>query len=117
MYKRQVSRRAALAVLKKLLASATKVVRAGSMPQLPATELVPGDVILLEVGEPCAEPEPMPARNTLLAGTSLVSGEAKGLEFATGSHSALRKIALLDFRGWTQSTQGCRVWQNSGKNH
>jgi magnesium-transporting ATPase (P-type) len=38
----------ALAVLKKLLPSATKVVRAGTVRQLPAAELVPGDVILLE---------------------------------------------------------------------
>jgi calcium-translocating P-type ATPase len=118
----------ALAVLKKLLPSATKVVRAGTVRQLPATDLVPGDVILLEAGdilpadcrlveafsvrvnnstvtgeslpvsrdaEPCDEPEPMHARNTLLAGTSLVSGEAKALVFATGSHSAFGKIALL----------------------
>ncbi|MEA3209899.1 MAG: sodium/potassium-transporting ATPase subunit alpha, partial [Chthoniobacter sp.] len=118
----------ALAVLKKLLPSATKVVRAGAVRQLPAATLVPGDVILLEAGdilpadcrlveafsvrvnnstvtgeslpvsrdaEPCDEAEPMHARNTLLAGTSLVSGEAKALVFATGSHSAFGKIALL----------------------
>ena len=118
----------ALAVLKKLLPSATKVVRAGAVRQLPAADLVPGDVILLEAGDilpadcrlveafsvrvnnatvtgeslpasrdakPCDEPEPMHARNTLLAGTSLVSGEAKALVFATGSHSAFGKIALL----------------------
>ncbi len=118
----------ALAVLKKLLPSVTKVVRAGTVRQLPAADLVPGDVILLEAGdilpadcrlveafsvrvnnstvtgeslpvsrdaEPCDEPEPMHARNTLLAGTSLVSGEAKALVFATGSHSAFGKIALL----------------------
>ena len=45
--------------------------------------------------EPCDEPEPMQSRNTVLAGTSLVSGEAKALVFATGSHSAFGKIALL----------------------
>jgi magnesium-transporting ATPase (P-type) len=118
----------ALAVLKKLLPSATKVVRAGTVRQVPAADLVPGDVILLEAGdilpadcrlveafsvrvnnstvtgeslpvsrdaEPCDEPEPMHARNTLLAGTSLVSGEAKALVFATGSHSAFGRIAKL----------------------
>ena len=118
----------ALAVLKKLLPSATKVVRAGAVRQLPATELVPGDVILLEAGdilpadcrlveafgvrmnnstvtgeslpvsrdaEPCNEAEPMHAQNTLLAGTSLVSGEAKALVFATGSQSAFGRIAQL----------------------
>jgi sodium/potassium-transporting ATPase subunit alpha len=45
--------------------------------------------------EPTTEPEPMHSRNTLLAGTSLVSGEAKALVFATGSHSAFGKIAQL----------------------
>ncbi|MGB9275068.1 MAG: cation-transporting P-type ATPase, partial [Terrimicrobiaceae bacterium] len=45
--------------------------------------------------EPCDEPDPIHSRNTLLAGTSLVSGEAKALVFATGSHSAFGKIALL----------------------
>ena len=118
----------ALAALKKLLPNATKVVRSGAVRQVPAAQLVPGDVILLEAGdilpadcrlveafsvrvnnatvtgeslpasrdaEPCDEPDPMHSRNTLLAGTSLVSGEAKALVFATGSHSAFGKIALL----------------------
>jgi sodium/potassium-transporting ATPase subunit alpha len=123
----------ALAALKKLLPNATKVVRGGALRQVPATELVPGDVILLEAGdilpadcrlveacsvrvnnatitgeslpaardaEPCDEPEPLHSRNVLLAGTSLVSGEAKALVFATGSHSAFGKIAQL-----TQATE------------
>ncbi len=118
----------ALAVLKKLLPNATKVVRSGAVRQVPAAQLVPGDVILVEAGdilpadcrlveafsvrvnnatvtgeslpasrdaEPCNESEPMHSRNILLAGTSLVSGEAKALVFATGSHSAFGKIAQL----------------------
>ena len=118
----------ALAALKNLLPNTTKVVRSGAVRQVPAVELVPGDVILLEAGdilpadcrlveaygvrvnnatvtgeslpasrdsEPCDEPEPMHSRNTVLAGTSLVSGEAKALVFATGSHSAFGKIARL----------------------
>ena len=118
----------ALAALKKLLPNTTKVVRCGAVRQVPAAELVPGDVILLEAGdilpadcrlvqafsvrvnnatvtgeslplsrdaEPCDEPDPMHGRNTLLAGTSLVSGEAKALVFATGSHSAFGRIATL----------------------
>jgi sodium/potassium-transporting ATPase subunit alpha len=118
----------ALSALKKLLPSVAKVVRSGAARQVPAAELVPGDVILLEAGdilpadcrlveafsvrvnnatitgesvpasrdaEPCDEPEPMHSRNILLAGTSLVSGEAKALVFATGSQSAFGKIAQL----------------------
>ena len=118
----------AYAALKKLLPNATKVMRSGAVRELPASDLVPGDLILLEAGdilpadcrlveafgvrvnnatvtgeslpasrdaEPCNEPEPMHSHNTLLAGTSLVSGEAKALVFATGSHSAFGKIAKL----------------------
>jgi len=40
-----------LAVLKKLLPDATNVVRSGTVWQVPATMLVPGDVILLEAGD------------------------------------------------------------------
>lgn len=118
----------ALAMLKKLLPSATKTLRSGAVRQVPAAELVPGDVICLEAGDvlaadcrlveafgvrvnnatitgeslpssrdaqACDEPDLLHGRNILLAGTSLVSGEARALVFATGSHSAFGKIALL----------------------
>ena len=118
----------ALAVLKKLLPHSTKITRGGAILQVPADELVPGDVILLESGDiipadcrlveafgvrvnnatitgeslpssrdaaPCEETELIRSRNILLAGTSLVSGEAKALVFATGSHSAFGQIARL----------------------
>ena len=41
----------ALAALEKLLPNATKVVRAGAVRQVPAAQLVPGDLILLEAGD------------------------------------------------------------------
>ena len=118
----------ALAVLKKLLPHASKVLRSGSVRRLPSAELVPGDVILLESGDilpadcrliesfgvrvnnatitgeslpasrdaaPSAEPEILRSSNVLLAGTSLVSGEARALVFATGAHSAFGQIARL----------------------
>ncbi|MEO8259575.1 MAG: cation-transporting P-type ATPase [Acidobacteriota bacterium] len=118
----------ALATLQQLLPHATKVMRSGAVRQLPATELVPGDVILLEAGdilpadcrlveafgvrvnnatitgesvpawrdaERCDDTDLMNSRNTLLAGTSVVSGEARALVFATGSHSAFGRIAQL----------------------
>jgi calcium-translocating P-type ATPase len=44
---------------------------------------------------PCNEAEPMRSRNILLAGTSLVSGEARALVYATGAHSAFGQIARL----------------------
>lgn len=45
--------------------------------------------------EPCGETEIEHSSNILLAGTSLVSGEAKALVFATGAHSAFGRIAHL----------------------
>lgn len=50
--------------------------------------------------EPSDEQELLRARNVLLAGTSLFSGEARALVFATGAHSAFGQIAHL-----TQSTR------------
>nr|MCU0935104.1 cation-transporting P-type ATPase [Gammaproteobacteria bacterium] len=41
------------------------------------------------------EAEPLEARNLLLAGTSLVSGEARAVVFATGMHTELGRIAHL----------------------
>ena len=39
--------------------------------------------------------EPVRSKNTLLAGTSIVSGQAKAVVFATGMHSEFGKIARL----------------------
>ncbi len=45
--------------------------------------------------EPCKEEDLLLARNVLLAGTSLVSGEARAAVFATGMHTEFGKIAHL----------------------
>ena len=99
----------AILALQKLLPHQTKVIRDGRTELVPAEELVPGDLIVLEGGdtipadcrvieafgvrvnnatvtgeslphsrdaEPCAEAEYLYSRNILLAGTSVVSGEA-----------------------------------------
>ena len=44
---------------------------------------------------PSAADEPLRSKNTLLAGTSIVSGQAKAVVFATGMHSEFGKIARL----------------------
>jgi magnesium-transporting ATPase (P-type) len=45
--------------------------------------------------QPSTEPDVLQSRNVLLAGTSVTSGEAKALVFATGMHTSFGKIAHL----------------------
>src|SRR3972149_2675569 len=118
----------ALEALTRLLPHQVKVMRGGSLATLPAVELVPGDIVLLEGGDDVpadcrvieaygvrvnnatitGESVPLPrdalpsetedilhSRNILLAGTSLVSGEAKVAVFATGMRTEFGKIAHL----------------------
>jgi sodium/potassium-transporting ATPase subunit alpha len=121
-----------LAALLKLLPRVVKVVRDGMAMSLPVTQLVPGDVVVLEQGdnipadcrlieafgvrvntatitgeslpkardaEPSAADELINSRNILLAGTSLVAGEARAMVFATGMHTEFGKIAHLTQAG------------------
>jgi calcium-translocating P-type ATPase len=118
----------AMAVLQKLLPHAVKVLRDGSVRQLPTERVVPGDVLLLEGGDdipadcrvvealgvrvnnatvtgesallsrseqPSSEEDLLSSGNVLLAGTSLVAGQVRGLVFATGMHTEFGKIAHL----------------------
>ena len=118
----------ALEALEKLLPHQVKVLRGGKVEQIPAAELVPGDILTLQEGNdipadcrlieafgvrvnnatvtgeslprarntaPCKEDDILQARNVLLAGTSLVSGEARAVVFATGAHTEFGKIAHL----------------------
>ncbi|QSA95561.1 cation-transporting P-type ATPase [Methylococcus sp. EFPC2] len=45
--------------------------------------------------QPCAEEDLLHGRNTLLAGTSIVSGDGRAVVFATGMHTEFGKIAHL----------------------
>ncbi len=118
----------AIAALRKLLPHQVKVLRNGKLVQLPAVELVPGDLIDLEGGDSipadcrliqafgvrinaatitgeslpkardihASEAEELiQSKNILLAGTAMVSGEAKALVFATGMQTEFGKIAHL----------------------
>ncbi|MBM4207772.1 MAG: cation-transporting P-type ATPase [Gammaproteobacteria bacterium] len=118
----------AILALQKLLPHYVKALRAGEITQVLASELVPGDIILLQDGdnvpadcrlleafslrvnnatvtgeslpkardaEPSTEESLEHSRNTLLAGTSVVSGEGKALVFATGMTTEFGKIANL----------------------
>ncbi|MBI3849063.1 MAG: cation-transporting P-type ATPase [Verrucomicrobia bacterium] len=114
--------------LQRLLPREATVLRESQAEKIPAAELVPGDIVLLEEGAnvpadcrllegfdvrvnnatvtgeslphardsgPSSEPELLHSANVLLAGTWLVSGQAKALVFATGAHSEFGKIARL----------------------
>jgi sodium/potassium-transporting ATPase subunit alpha len=118
----------ALAALQNLLPRQVKAVRDGKSIRIPATELVPGDIIDLEEGDhipadarlirgygvrvnnatitgeslpkardshPSDREELIRSKNILLAGTSVISGQANALVFATGMHTEFGKIAHL----------------------
>ena len=118
----------AVAALRRLLPQQVMVVRDGAIVERPASELVPGDVVLLEEGdfvpadcrlieafglrvntatvtgeslprarnaEPHVETSPLQARNVVLAGTSVVSGQARAVVYATGMRTEFGRIAHL----------------------
>jgi len=121
-----------LEALRQLLPQQVEVLREGKVARLPADQLVPGDIVVLEEGnnipadcrlieafgvrvnnatvtgeslsklqtaEPSEKEEVIQAENVLLAGTSMTSGEAKAVVFATGMHTEFGKIAHLTQTG------------------
>ncbi|TRZ93172.1 MAG: cation-transporting P-type ATPase, partial [Rhodocyclaceae bacterium] len=104
----------AVAALRQLLPQKVQALRDGAIVELLATDLVPGDIVLLEEGnfvpadcrlieafalrvntatvtgeshpmarntEPSAEESPLYAKNVVLAGTSVVSGQAHAVVY------------------------------------
>ncbi len=118
----------AVAALRQLLPQKVQALRDGGIGEMLATELVPGDIVLLEEGtlvpadcrlieafglrvntatvtgeslpkartvEPSTEDSPLYAKNVVLAGTSVVSGQARAVVYATGMHTEFGRIAHL----------------------
>jgi sodium/potassium-transporting ATPase subunit alpha len=118
----------AIAALRQLLPQKVQALRGGAIVELLATELVPGDIVLLEEGtlvpadcrlieavglrvntatvtgeslpkarntQPSAEDSPLYAKNVLLAGTAVVSGNARAVVYATGMRTEFGRIAHL----------------------
>jgi Ca2+-transporting ATPase len=117
----------AIGSLKKMIVLQAKVYRAGELMQIPASELIPGDIIFLEGGDkipadarileekdfrtveasltgealPISKfSETLPEKTSLAdcknmawMGTYAASGEAKAIVVATGSQTAIGKIA------------------------
>lgn len=114
--------------LRQLLPQIVQALRDGSIVEMLASDLVPGDIVLLEEGnfipadcrlieafglrvntatvtgeslplarntEPSAEDSPLYAKNVMLAGTSVVSGQARAVVYATGMHTEFGRIAQL----------------------
>ncbi|MHB1187849.1 cation-translocating P-type ATPase [Thiobacillus sp.] len=118
----------AVAALRQLLPQQVMVSRDGEIVELLASDLVPGDIVLLEEGnfvpadcrlieafglrvntatitgeslpkarnaDPHPEVSPLLAKNSVLAGTSVVSGQARAVVYATGMRTEFGKIAHL----------------------
>ncbi|BCJ31811.1 cation-translocating P-type ATPase [Actinocatenispora sera] len=107
----------AVAALQRLGAPTARVVRDGTSRRVPAGEVVPGDLVVLAGGDVVpadlrlehadrlgldeaaltgeSVPVPRGAGEEALAGTVVVGGTARGIVTATGSASALGRIATL----------------------
>ena len=118
----------AVAALRQLLPQKVQALRGGQAMELLASDLVPGDVVLLEEGtlvpadcrlieafalrvntatvtgeslpkartiELSTEDSPLYAKNVVLAGTSVVSGQARAVVYATGMRTEFGRIAHL----------------------
>ncbi|MDP2823593.1 MAG: cation-transporting P-type ATPase, partial [Sulfuritalea sp.] len=118
----------AVAALRQLLPQKVQALRGGAIVEMLASEVVPGDIVLLEEGnfvpadcrlietfalrvntatvtgeslpkarntEPSAEDSPLYAKNVVLAGTSVVSGQARAVVYATGMRTEFGRIAHL----------------------
>jgi len=118
----------AVAALRQLLPQKVQALRGGKIVEILASDLVPGDIVLLEEGnfvpadcrlieafglrvntatvtgeslpmarnvEPSSEDSPLYAKNVVLAGTSVVSGQARGVVYATGMRTEFGRIAHL----------------------
>ena len=118
----------AVEALRQLLPQKVQAMRGGEIIEMLATNLVPGDILLLEEGnfiaadcrlieafalrvntatvtgeslpkarttEPSAEDSPLYAKNVVLAGTTVVSGQARAVVYATGMRTEFGRIAHL----------------------
>jgi calcium-translocating P-type ATPase len=118
----------AVDALRQLLPQQVTALRGGEIVDMLASDLVPGDIVLLEEGDfvpadcrvteafglrvntatitgeslpqarnadPHPEVSPLFAKNIVLAGTSVVSGQARAVVYATGMRTEFGKIAHL----------------------
>jgi Ca2+-transporting ATPase len=78
---------AALAKLRALAASAVWVVRDGALVHLPATEIVPGDVVRVEAGDRVPADATLVEAHGVLVDESVLTGESVPVEKALGDEA------------------------------
>ncbi len=85
----------AIAALERLLPHQVKVLREGKVLAIPAQDVVPGDVILLEEGDDIPADCRLIEAFGVRVNNATVTGEARALVFATAMHTEFGKIAHL----------------------
>jgi Ca2+-transporting ATPase len=87
--------RNAIQALKKLSASKALVMRGGITLQIPADEIVVGDILLLEEGEVIAADGLILAANDLSINESILTGESLAVNKSAGNNSSVYKGTLV----------------------
>ena len=106
----------ALEALKKLIPQKARVVRGGTQREVPAEELVPGDIIIVEEGDAVSADARLIEASALRVDNSALTGESKAIHktaeaIADGSEFLWTEIPNLVFAG-TAVSSGTR--QGSG---
>ncbi|MDP1809102.1 MAG: HAD-IC family P-type ATPase, partial [Actinomycetota bacterium] len=78
-FRQEVKAEKALEALRKLAAPSAKVIRDGAERQLPAADLVPGDLIVIEAGDQIPADVRLVESNSLLVNESSLTGESKAV--------------------------------------
>jgi Ca2+-transporting ATPase len=99
----------ALEALKKLLPPMARVLRAGTKKEVPATDLVPGDIILLEAGDSVSADARLIEAADMRVDNSTLTGESKPVHKAAeavvdGKEFLWTEIPNLVFAGTTVSS-------------
>ena len=96
----------ALEALTRLLPNRTKVLRAGAMKEVPATSLVPGDIVLLEEGDAVPADGRLIEADSMRVDNSTLTGESKpihktSIAVGDGAEFLWTEIPNLVFAGTT----------------
>lgn len=102
-----------LEALQRLTAPAARVLRGGSVQTLPAEEVVPGDILLLEAGDLVAADARLIAATALATEEAALTGESRPVPKDTAPLPAARLASLQDRRNGV--FQGSHVVRGHGR--